>query len=138
MAEYYVYMPSKTERGGLTKQELALAPMPCYFGSKDWTVSQPCALPKECELCLEQLGPESAYRILPCKHIFHLPCIDCWLYTEDASCPLCRRTFYEYRRPRTLCVLPPSPSSGDVWHRRRHASVGGVRSWVKKRFSTHS
>ncbi|KAE8341154.1 hypothetical protein BDV24DRAFT_55661 [Aspergillus arachidicola] len=158
MPPHYLYMPSQTERGGLTRKELELAPMPCYFGSRDWTVSQPCMLiqpainilhamgsdqsigelPKECELCLEQLGPESAFRILPCKHIFHLPCIDCWLYTEDASCPLCRRTFYEYRRPRTICVLPPSPSAGEVSHRQRHASVGGVRSWIRKRLSTHS
>ncbi|KAE8383897.1 hypothetical protein BDV26DRAFT_3142 [Aspergillus bertholletiae] len=136
MAQYYLHMPSPTERGGFTKQELVLAPMPCYFGSKDWMVSLPCALPKECELCLEQLGPDSAYRTLPCKHIFHLPCIDCWLCTEDASCPLCRRKFYEYRRPRKIRTLRSNPSADEVSH-RCDVSLRGIKLWFRQRLSTH-
>ncbi|OGM51051.1 hypothetical protein ABOM_000037 [Aspergillus bombycis] len=41
MAQDYLQIPSPTERGGLTQQELALAPMPRYFGSKDWTAHSP-------------------------------------------------------------------------------------------------
>ncbi|KAE8406314.1 hypothetical protein BDV37DRAFT_280910 [Aspergillus pseudonomiae] len=42
MAQDYLHnRPSPTERGGFTRQELALAPMPCYFGSKDWTAHCP-------------------------------------------------------------------------------------------------
>lgn len=32
-ANYYLYIPSPEERGGLTAREILFAQMPCYFGS---------------------------------------------------------------------------------------------------------
>lgn len=44
----------------------------------------------ECVFCLRGLQNEEFVRQLPkCKHTFHAPCIDMWLYSHSA-CPICR------------------------------------------------
>ncbi|KAL4807482.1 hypothetical protein BDV18DRAFT_135418 [Aspergillus unguis] len=77
--------------------------MPCYFGVRDLT-SNHGNLPDSCILCLEKLDSDDSYRQLPCGHVFHLSCIDWWLCREDASCPLCRKSFYYLKRPRGLYI----------------------------------
>ena len=133
MAAYYLHVPSPTERGGLTAKEILYAQMPCHFGLQDCTTGNqffngwlqsltddhlfptfvlywedPENLPEDCTFCGEVLGMGFPYRLIPCGHIFHLPCIDRWLRFEDASCPLCRRTLYYLRRPRVVFMLETS------------------------------
>ncbi|CAL0314490.1 unnamed protein product [Lupinus luteus] len=44
-----------------------------------------------CSVCLQDFQLGETVRSLPhCHHMFHLPCIDNWLF-RHASCPLCRR-----------------------------------------------
>ncbi|KAM5579424.1 RING-H2 finger protein ATL2 [Rosa sericea] len=44
----------------------------------------------ECVVCLRGLQNEEFVRQLPkCKHTFHAPCIDMWLYSHS-DCPICR------------------------------------------------
>ena len=43
---------------------------------------------KECSICLEMVINETVYD-LPCKHIFHKPCLQEWFKT-NSTCPLCR------------------------------------------------
>ncbi|XP_027361068.1 NEP1-interacting protein 1-like isoform X2 [Abrus precatorius] len=44
-----------------------------------------------CSVCLQDFQLEETVRSLPhCHHMFHLPCIDKWLF-RHGSCPLCRR-----------------------------------------------
>lgn len=40
MADYYLHVPSPTERGGLTAKEILYAQMPCYFGLQDCTTGK--------------------------------------------------------------------------------------------------
>lgn len=43
-----------------------------------------------CSVCLQDFQVGETVRNLPnCRHMFHLPCIDCWL-VKRTSCPLCR------------------------------------------------
>ncbi|PON48058.1 43kDa postsynaptic protein [Trema orientale] len=44
----------------------------------------------ECAVCLSAFEEGEEIRNLPrCKHSFHAPCIDMWLYSHS-DCPLCR------------------------------------------------
>lgn len=43
----------------------------------------------ECCICKEKLGMDDEMQELPCKHLFHPPCLKPWL-DEHNSCPICR------------------------------------------------
>ena len=44
----------------------------------------------ECSICLSNIEEKATVRILPnCKHIFHVECIDMWLFS-NTTCPVCR------------------------------------------------
>ncbi|KAI8393366.1 uncharacterized protein BYT42DRAFT_3829 [Radiomyces spectabilis] len=43
-----------------------------------------------CVICLEGFKHGELVRELPCKHEYHCTCIDPWLKTKSAECPLCK------------------------------------------------
>jgi len=45
---------------------------------------------EECRICLCALEEGEDVRLLPaCSHVFHAPCVERWLSTSRANCPLC-------------------------------------------------
>jgi len=45
-----------------------------------------------CAICLDDFEPtESQVRELPCRHIFHVDCIDPFLLNNSSLCPICKR-----------------------------------------------
>ncbi|OQR96772.1 hypothetical protein ACHHYP_13614 [Achlya hypogyna] len=42
-----------------------------------------------CPICLADFKGEDEIRDLPCKHLFHVPCIDEWL-RKNKTCPMCK------------------------------------------------
>ncbi|VAH41997.1 unnamed protein product [Triticum turgidum subsp. durum] len=44
----------------------------------------------ECAVCLSGVGEGDEVRELRCRHVFHRACLDRWLATPPATCPLCR------------------------------------------------
>ncbi|KAK3213448.1 hypothetical protein Dsin_018154 [Dipteronia sinensis] len=54
----------------------------------------------ECAVCLSVFEEGEEVKQLPrCKHSFHAPCIDMWLYSHS-DCPLCRAAVDDPRRHR--------------------------------------
>jgi len=43
-----------------------------------------------CAICIEDFENGEQLRLLPCKHWYHVECIDPWLTTKSSSCPLCK------------------------------------------------
>ncbi|KAI9351393.1 hypothetical protein BDR26DRAFT_978513 [Obelidium mucronatum] len=47
-----------------------------------------------CSICLEPYWEGDVIRILPCRHEFHIRCVDKWLMDIVETCPLCKRSIF--------------------------------------------
>jgi len=47
-----------------------------------------------CAICLDTLEDDDEIRGLTCGHAFHAGCLDPWLTSRRASCPLCKKDYY--------------------------------------------
>eukprot|EP00897_Mesotaenium_endlicherianum_P006970 jgi/Mesen1/6300/ME000325S05435 len=64
-----------------------------------------------CVVCLEDYEDGEKLRVLPCRHEFHVPCIDQWLTTRRPFCPVCKRDARDTSPPPPSMSSPPPPSS---------------------------
>ena len=56
-----------------------------------------------CSVCLlEYTGSDSVRTLSPCKHVFHVGCIDSWFGTGKSCCPLCKADLPTTRRKRSM------------------------------------
>ncbi|KFZ12157.1 hypothetical protein V501_04355 [Pseudogymnoascus sp. VKM F-4519 (FW-2642)] len=53
-----------------------------------------------CAICIDVLEPTDDVRGLTCGHAFHATCLDPWLTSRRACCPLCKADYY-IPKPRT-------------------------------------
>ncbi|KAL2824558.1 hypothetical protein BDW59DRAFT_86337 [Aspergillus cavernicola] len=60
-----------------------------------------------CAICLDIIEDEDDIRGLACGHAFHASCVDPWLTSRRASCPLCKADYYT-PKPRPNAAEPAS------------------------------
>lgn len=60
-----------------------------------------------CAICIDSLEDDDDVRGLTCGHAFHAVCVDPWLTSRRACCPLCKADYY-VPKPR------PAPGEGDA------------------------
>ncbi|KAJ2367448.1 hypothetical protein H4S01_002158 [Coemansia sp. RSA 2610] len=59
----------------------------------------------ECGICMEEYKSDEEVMALPCKHFYHLECIDHWL-KMNGTCPICRTRIDEDQPTHSA---PPAP-----------------------------
>lgn len=69
-----------------------------------------------CPICIEEFHRGDPVRVLPCRHEFHVACIDPWLTTKSPLCPLCK--FCIHRGPSPPAAEAPVVHTG--WRRWRN------------------
>ncbi|KAF9099567.1 hypothetical protein BGX29_010192 [Mortierella sp. GBA35] len=67
--------------------------------------------PVECVICLEEFEDEAELRVLPCRHEYHVACIDSWLTKRKKFCPICKR---DICAPSETTPLLGAPSGTDT------------------------
>lgn len=58
-----------------------------------------------CAICLDIIEDDDDIRGLTCGHAFHASCVDPWLTSRRASCPLCKADYYT-PKPRSDVAEP--------------------------------
>ncbi|KAH7123796.1 RING-8 protein [Dendryphion nanum] len=88
-----------------------------------------------CAICLDTLEDDDDVRGLTCGHAFHASCVDPWLTSRRACCPLCKADYY-VPKPR------PEGEAADPSATGRRSTGTGLRSptspqavWTGGRFS---
>lgn len=68
-----------------------------------------------CAICIDTLEDDDDVRGLTCGHAFHAVCVDPWLTSRRACCPLCKADYY---------VPKPRPQAGEVDPNNPNAAQG--------------
>jgi hypothetical protein len=66
-----------------------------------------------CAICLDTLEDDDDVRGLTCGHAFHASCVDPWLTSRRACCPLCKADYY-VPKPRPEGEIEPISAGGRV------------------------
>ncbi|KAK3694546.1 hypothetical protein B0T22DRAFT_496931 [Podospora appendiculata] len=66
-----------------------------------------------CAICIDSLEDDDDVRGLTCGHAFHAVCLDPWLTSRRACCPLCKADYYT-PKPRPAAADPTTPTTGIV------------------------
>ena len=77
-----------------------------------------------CAICLDTLEDDDEVRGLTCGHAFHASCLDPWLTSRRACCPLCKADYY-IPKPRPE---GETPTETDRPTARRPAGTSGTRT----------
>lgn len=98
-----------------------------------------------CAICIDVIDDDDEIRGLSCGHAFHAGCLDPWLTSRRACCPLCKADYYTPKprpevessntdeggprsRPRREPTVPPDAYIGPPFHRRMLFSSGRFMS----------
>ncbi|KAJ5180373.1 hypothetical protein N7492_003583 [Penicillium capsulatum] len=68
-----------------------------------------------CAICLDTIEDDDDVRGLTCGHAFHASCVDPWLTSRRACCPLCKADYYV---PKPRAPAPEGGTSSDRQGRR--------------------
>ena len=109
----------------LTSSEVARIPV-TYFSSETSHADED-GTHETCAVCLEDYEDGEELRGLVCGHQFHQPCVDPWLMTKRANCPVCKHVI----RPPPSLLLPlhfANSSLANLWSAASPPPSAGITS----------
>eukprot|EP00833_Pecoramyces_ruminatium_P005027 jgi/Orpsp1_1/1179059/evm.model.c7180000067774.1 len=77
---------SSASLGAATQEEVDALPIK-IFSMKKMKENDP----ETCAVCIDDFKDGDKLRVLPCRHEYHVECIDLWLTTRKKFCPICKR-----------------------------------------------
>lgn len=83
-----------------------------------------------CAICIDTIEDDDDIRGLQCGHAFHASCVDPWLTSRRACCPLCKADYYVPKpRPEGAEGLSRTGTNADVQHPpATYSIIGGGRA----------
>ncbi|KAM0250584.1 hypothetical protein ACHAP5_002114 [Fusarium lateritium] len=89
-----------------------------------------------CAICIDTLEDDDDVRGLTCGHAFHAVCVDPWLTSRRACCPLCKADYYVPKpRPAPDAANEAGANNGSNFDPRNNPRFGlpaAIRSaWVR-------
>ncbi|KAI8341223.1 hypothetical protein BC941DRAFT_416195 [Chlamydoabsidia padenii] len=73
-----------------TTQQVIDDTLPILSWSDETTKRSMLQDTERCLVCLDDFIPKQSVRVLKCRHVFHVECVDRWLVEAHNSCPICR------------------------------------------------
>ncbi|KAI9591349.1 hypothetical protein BDF19DRAFT_272680 [Syncephalis fuscata] len=70
------------------EEQVRQIPMVLHSSAEAQTIED---FPTRCPVCLEDFVDDERLRLLPCRHRFHVDCVDRWLVTQRRLCPVCKQ-----------------------------------------------
>ncbi|KAF4449414.1 hypothetical protein F53441_7276 [Fusarium austroafricanum] len=89
-----------------------------------------------CAICIDTLEDDDDVRGLTCGHAFHAVCVDPWLTSRRACCPLCKADYYVPKpRPAPDAANEAGANNGSSFDPRNNPRFGlpaAIRSaWIR-------
>lgn len=92
-----------------------------------------------CAICIDTLEDDDDIRGLTCGHAFHAGCLDPWLTSRRACCPLCKADYYTPKPRPEGEVAPETERSGRRrGESRQNIPIEARSRWAGLRFATSS
>mmetsp|Transcript_11733 Transcript_11733/g.13502 ORF Transcript_11733/g.13502 Transcript_11733/m.13502 type:complete len:453 (+) Transcript_11733:289-1647(+) len=80
----------------------------------DDTHSIECIECDNCVICLCEFDESDLVTVLPCRHIYHKDCIEPWLTSKSALCPMCKQSILPSGDSRSLQEINNAESLTDT------------------------
>ncbi|KAI8741766.1 uncharacterized protein LOC106061735 isoform X1 [Biomphalaria glabrata] len=74
---------------GMSEEDIQQIPTSRHVCDPDGATADPGGEKPQCNICLSDYQDGDEMRNLPCKHNYHVVCVDQWLKI-NATCPICR------------------------------------------------
>lgn len=86
-----------------------------------------CIECENCVICLCDYEQDDTVTILPCRHVYHKACIEPWLISKSALCPMCKQSILPCGDSRSLNEISDADPSGvpnQTEEDQRRTSIG--------------